>query len=209
MLGTFITIEGTDGSGKTTFIQDAKKHLESIGLKVLVTREPGGTVLSEKIRELLFDNSYDMDKRTESLLFAASRSEHINKTIIPHLTLGYVILCDRFVDSSISYQSYARGLKKEDIIMINDYATAGLAPDLTLYFDVELETGLARTGKRTDNNRMDNESMEFYRNVKRGYDELAVENKDRIVTIDANKDYEQVKQQALEVIDKFLVTRNV
>lgn len=209
MTGIFITIEGTDGSGKTTFIKDAQAHFKNLGFKVLTTREPGGTELSEKIRELLFDSSYDMDRRTESLLFAASRSEHVEKTIKPHLSAGYIVFCDRFVDSSISYQSYARGLEREDIESINNYATAGLKPDLTLYFDVDLEVGLERAGRRVDNNRMDNESMDFYRSVKRGYDELAEIYANRIVKIDANKSYEQVKNNCLTVIEKFLETKNV
>ena len=202
MIGKFITIEGTDGSGKTTFINKAVNYLEQKGYKVIVTREPGGVELSEKIRTLLFENS--MTARTESLLFAAARSEHVEKKIKPYIEEGYIVISDRFVDSSISYQAYGRGLKQEDIVEINDYATAGFKPDLTLYFSVDVEIGLERTKTRDDNNRMDSEKLSFYYKVKEGFEQLALENKDRIKVIDANKPYEQVEKDALNVLEEFL-----
>ena len=171
---------------------------------MITTREPGGTVFSEKVRELLFDSSNEIDAKTESLLFCVSRRDHIIKKIIPYVEDGYIVICDRFVDSSIAYQSYGRGLNKQDIIDINNYTTDGLEPDLTLYFNVDVEVGLSRTKGRGENNRMDNESLKFYKDVKRGYDELSNDYKERIKVIDANQDYEKVEKDAFKILEGFL-----
>lgn len=204
MKGKFITVEGSDGSGKTTFINSATEYLIKKDYKVITTREPGGTVSSEKVRELLFDSSNEIDAKTESLLFCVSRRDHIIKKIIPYVEEGYIVICDRFVDSSIAYQSYGRGLNKQDIIDINKYTTDGLEPDLTLYFSVDVEIGLSRTKGRDENNRMDNESLKFYKDVKRGYDELSNDYKKRIKVIDANQDYEKVEKDAFKILEGFL-----
>lgn len=204
MKGKFITVEGSDGSGKTTFINSATEYLVKKGYKVITTREPGGTEFSEKVRELLFDSSNEIDAKTESLLFCVSRRDHIIKKIIPYVEDGYIVICDRFVDSSIAYQSYGRGLNKQDIMDINKYTTDGLEPDLTLYFNVDVEVGLSRTKSRGENNRMDNESLKFYKDVKRGYDELSNDYKERIKVIDANQDYEKVEKDAFKILEGFL-----
>lgn len=204
MKGKFITVEGSDGSGKTTFINSATEYLVKKGYKVITTREPGGTEFSEKVRELLFDSSNEIDAKTESLLFCVSRRDHIIKKIIPYVEEGYVVICDRFVDSSIAYQSYGRGLNKRDIININKYTTDGLEPDLTLYFSVDVEVGLSRTKYRDENNRMDNESLKFYKEVKRGYDELSNDYKERIKVINANQSYEKVEKDAFKILEGFL-----
>ena len=204
MKGKFITVEGSDGSGKTTFINSATEYLVKKGYKVITTREPGGTEFSEKVRELLFDSSNEIDAKTESLLFCVSRRDHIIKKIIPYGEDGYIVICDRFVDSSIAYQSYGRGLNKQDIMDINKYTTDGLEPDLTLYFNVDVEVGLSRTKSRGENNRMDNESLKFYKDVKRGYDELSNDYKERIKVIDANQDYEKVEKDAFKILEGFL-----
>lgn len=204
MKGKFITVEGSDGSGKTTFINSATEYLVKKGYKVITTREPGGTEFSEKVRELLFDSSNEIDAKTESLLFCVSRRDHIIKKIIPYVEEGYIVICDRFVDSSIAYQSYGRGLNKRDIININKYTTDGLEPDLTLYFSVDVEVGLSRTKCRDENNRMDNESLKFYKEVKRGYDELSNDYKERIKVIDANQSYEKVEEDAFKILEGFL-----
>lgn len=204
MKGKFITVEGSDGSGKTTFINSVTEYLIKKGYKVITTREPGGTVFSEKVRELLFDSSNEIDAKTESLLFCVSRRDHIINKIIPYVEEGYIVICDRFVDSSIAYQSYGRGLNKQDIIDINKYTTDGLEPDLTLYFNVDVEIGLSRTKGRDENNRMDNESLKFYKDVKRGYDELSNDYKKRIKVIDANQDYEKVEKDAFKILEGFL-----
>ena len=195
MKGKFITVEGSDGSGKTTFINSVTEYLVKKGYKVITTREPGGTEFSEKVRELLFDSSNEIDAKTESLLFCVSRRDHIIKKIIPYVEEGYIVICDRFVDSSIAYQSYGRGLNKQDIIDINKYTTDGLEPDLI---------GLSRTKGRDENNRMDNESLKFYKDVKRGYDELSNDYKKRIKVIDANQDYEKVEKDAFKILEGFL-----
>jgi len=204
MKGKFITVEGSDGSGKTTFINSATEYLVKEGYKVITTREPGGTEFSEKVRELLFDSSNEIDAKTESLLFCVSRRDHIIKKIIPYVEEGYIVICDRFVDSSIAYQSYGRGINKQDIIDINKYTTDGLEPDLTLYFSVDVEVGLSRTKGRDENNRMDNESLKFYKEVKRGYDELSNDYKERIKVIDANRSYEKVEKDAFKILEGFL-----
>lgn len=204
MKGKFITVEGSDGSGKTTFINSATEYLVKKGYKVITTREPGGTEFSEKVRELLFDSSNEIDAKTESLLFCVSRRDHIIKKIIPYVEEGYIVICDRFVDSSIAYQSYGRGINKQDIIDINKYTTDGLEPDLTLYFSVDVEVGLSRTKGRDENNRMDNESLKFYKEVKRGYDELSNDYKERIKVIDANRSYEKVEKDAFKILEGFL-----
>ena len=204
MKGKFITVGGSDGSGKTTFINSATEYLVKKGYKVITTREPGGTEFSEKVRELLFDSSNEIDAKTESLLFCVSRRDHIIKKIIPYVEEGYIVICDRFVDSSIAYQSYGRGLNKQDIMDINKYTTDGLEPDLTLYFNVDVEVGLSRTKGRGENNRMDNESLKFYKDVKRGYDELSNDYKERIKVIDANQDYEKVEKDAFKILEGFL-----
>ena len=204
MKGKFITVEGSDGSGKTTFINSVTEYLVKKGYKVITTREPGGTEFSEKVRELLFDSSNEIDAKTESFLFCVSRRDHIIKKIIPYVEEGYVVICDRFVDSSIAYQSYGRGLNKRDIININKYTTDGLEPDLTLYFSVDVEVGLSRTKCRDENNRMDNESLKFYKEVKRGYDELSNDYKERIKVIDANQSYEKVEEDAFKILEGFL-----
>lgn len=204
MKGRFITVEGSDGSGKTTFISAAVAYLEEKGYKVVTTREPGGTDFSEKVRALLFDPKNNIDAKTESLLFCASRRDHIIKNILPRLKDGYVVICDRFVDSSIAYQSYGRGLNKKDIIDINKYTTDGLEPDLTLFFNVDVEVGLGRTKGRGENNRMDNENLKFYKDVKRGYEQLALAHPERIKVIDANKSYEVVEKTAFEILEGFL-----
>jgi len=195
MRGKFITVEGSDGSGKTTFINFLTQYLKDKGYKVITTREPGGTEFSEKVRELLFDKTYEIDAKTESLLFCVSRRDHIIKKIIPYVEDGYIVICDRFVDSSIAYQSYGRGLSKQDIIDINKYATDGLEPDLTLYFKVDVEVGLSRTKGRDENNRMDQEDLSFYKSVKHGYDELSEEYSNRIKVVDANQTYENVEKE--------------
>ena len=204
MKGKFITVEGSDGSGKTSFINFATEYLKEKGYKVITTREPGGTEFSEKVRELLFDSSNDIDAKTESLLFCASRRDHIVKKILPHVNEGYIVICDRFVDSSVAYQSYGRRLSKQQIRHNKEYATANQEPDITQYFCVDVEVGLARTKNRDDNNRMDKESLDFYKNVKRGYDDLSKENTERIKVIDASDTYENVQKQALSILEGFL-----
>ncbi|MBF0714454.1 dTMP kinase [Gemella sp. GH3] len=202
MVGKFITIEGSEGSGKTTISKFLFEYITSLGIKVILTREPGGVPVSEKIRDIILHE--DIDYRTEALLFAASRREHIVKKILPHLKQGYIVLCDRFVDSSLAYQVYGRGLEEKDVVSINDYATELTKPDKTFYLDVNVDKGLERIENRQHNNKMDNEHNEFYVKVKQGYDSIAAKNSDRVIKINANNDIELVKEEIVEKINLLL-----
>ena len=206
MKGLFITMEGPDGAGKTTVINQLIPLLQKHALvDIISTREPGGSRIAEDIRKVILDvNNTEMDERTEAILYAAGRRQHLKDRILPNLEKGNIVFCDRFVDSSVAYQSYGRGLNKQDILDINAYATDNLEPDLTLYFSVDVEVGLARTKNRDDNNRMDQESLDFYKNVKRGYDDLSKEYSERIKVIDASDTYDNVQKKALSILEGFL-----
>ena len=189
MRGIFITIEGPDGSGKTTALQQVVPRLQQeMNRKVVATREPGGSPIAEKIRSLILDPSHtDMDSRTEALLYAASRRQHLIEKVLPVLESGDVIFCDRFVDSSIAYQGYARGIGEEGIREINEFATEGIEPDVTLYIDVPAEVGIQRIHANLDEreyNRLDQEKLDFHEKVRAGYQHLAQANPERIVVVD-------------------------
>lgn len=203
--GIFITIEGSDGSGKSTQIPYIKKFLERKGYEVLLTREPGGTIIGEKIRELLLDNNHkEMSAVAEALLYAASRAQHVEEVIIPALKEGKAVLSDRFVDSSIVYQGKGRGLSLEAIIDINNFATQGLKPDLTILLNINPEIGLNRikTIKKTD--RLEQEKLDFHRKVYEGYKELAGMYTDRIKVIDANKTIEEINREIESKLDNII-----
>lgn len=203
MNGKFITIEGIDGSGKSTMSQRIVDKIKERGFDVILTREPGGTDVSEKIREVILHN--DIDSKTEVLLFAASRREHIVKKIKPSLEKGIFVVCDRFLDSSIAYQAYGRGLDKQEILSINNYALGGVKPDVTLYFDVDVERGLARTQKRDDNNKLDRESVEFYEKIKSAYDDLLFEEPERIRRVNANAELVAVEKEVDKLIERMFM----
>ena len=178
--GLFVTFEGGEGVGKTTQIALLRSALERDGRRVCVTREPGGDTVSETVRHLLLTS--DMTPRAELLLFLASRAQNVEQVIRPHLAQGYVVLCDRFIDSSAAYQGQARGLGVEAVTRLNAFATGGLVPDLTLLLDADPAVGLAR---QTDRNRMENESLEFHRRARQGFLGAAANNPARIVVLDA------------------------
>ncbi|WP_294545148.1 dTMP kinase [uncultured Limosilactobacillus sp.] len=205
MDGKFISFEGPDGAGKTSVMRqitaDLKEQLGSDG--VVYTREPGGNHIAEQIRDVLFDaDNTDMDSRTEALLFAAARRQHLVADILPALQNGKVILCDRYVDSSIAYQGAGRGLGEENIWRINQFAIDGLMPELTIYLDIDSELGLQRIAQnRADEvNRLDEEKLSFHRKVRSAYQKLAQENPQRIVTIDASQPLDQVILQVQQAI---------
>nr|WP_218926340.1 dTMP kinase [Gemella palaticanis] len=202
IVGKFITIEGTDGSGKTTMTNYIKEYLEKLGYQVIVTREPGGTPFSEKIRDLILKEN--IDSKTEALLFAVSRRNHLKNKILPELEAGKIVICDRFLDSSIAYQVYGRGLDEKDVLSINNYILDGFEPNNTIYYDVDIDLGLSRTRTRDSNNKMDNEEYNFYINVKKGYDKIAQKNKQRVITIDANKNLEEVKLETEKVLESLV-----
>jgi dTMP kinase len=203
--GIFITIEGPDGSGKTTALQQVVPRLQQeMNRKVVATREPGGSPIAEKIRSLILDPSHtDMDSRTEALLYAASRRQHLIEKVLPVLESGDVIFCDRFVDSSIAYQGYARGIGEEGIREINEFATEGIEPDVTLYIDVPAEVGIQRIHANLDEreyNRLDQEKLAFHEKVRAGYQQLAKANPERIVVVDGTMSREAVAEACYNII---------
>ena len=205
MRGIFITIEGPDGSGKTTALQQVVPRLQQeMNRKVVATREPGGSPIAEKIRSLILDPSHtDMDSRTEALLYAASRRQHLIEKVLPVLESGDVIFCDRFVDSSIAYQGYARGIGEEGIREINQFATEGIEPDVTLYIDVPAEVGIQRIHANLDEreyNRLDQEKLAFHEKVRAGYLQLAKANPERIVVVDGTMSREEVAESCYHII---------
>lgn len=205
MDGIFITLEGPDGSGKTTALKAIFEELKTLTDKQIVsTREPGGSPIAEKIREIILDTAHtEMDARTEALLYAASRRQHLVERVLPVLEAGDIVLCDRFVDSSIAYQGYARGIGETGIFKINDFATDGVQPDLTLYIDVPAEVGLRRIQKgmgTREFNRLDQEKQSFHDKVRAGYLNIAHENPTRIVTIDGTQTPEEVVADCMQII---------
>ncbi len=199
----FITFEGGEGSGKSTVIRELAKRIEEAGREVVVTREPGGTPISEKIRDVILDRSSgEMDARTEALLYAASRRQHVVEKIIPALKEGKVVISDRYLDSSLAYQGMARGLGMAEVYELNMFATGGLEPDLTLFFDLAPEEGMERieANPNREINRLDLEGMPFHQKVRLGFETLARENPHRIVKIDASKPLEEVISAAWAVV---------
>ena len=197
--GIFITIEGPDGSGKTTIINMLAENLQKEGFEVMATREPGGIEIAEQIRQVILDrDNTAMDPRTEALLYAAARRQHLAEKVKPALEKGKIILCDRFVDSSLAYQGYARGLGIDEVYSINEFAIEDMMPQLTLYFDLAPELVLERINKNKGRevNRLDLENLEFHQKVREGYMILADRFADRIVKIDASRDLESVYDDA-------------
>lgn len=204
--GILITFEGPEGAGKTTVLKKIMPEILSHNVDVIVTREPGGIRIAEAIRKIILDpKNTAIDGKTELLLFAAARRQHLNEKVRPALATGKVVIIDRFIDSSVAYQGYARDISVAEVNMINEVATDGLLPDLTLYFDVDTEIGLSRvmSGNR-EVNRLDLEARQMHEKVRAGYQEVAKLNSDRIVTIDASQPLEKVVIDTLQVIkEKF------
>lgn len=207
MKGLFITFEGNDGSGKSSVIEAVKNELEKMNFKVVQTREPGGSKIAEKIRMVILDkDNIGMDDKTEALLYAASRREHLQKTIIPAINEGNVVLCDRFIDSSLAYQGYARGIGIDEVYQMNLFATEGYLPNLTLLVCVRPEIGLNRikNNHRGELDRLELEKISFHQKVYEGYLEVQKKFSDRIVIIDGEKSKEEVKDAALKVVLNYL-----
>ncbi len=200
----FITFEGGEGSGKSTAIKKIKELLVKDGYDVLLTREPGGTPISEDIRNVILDKKNTaMDKRTEILLFAASRRQHLVQKIWPALKEGKIVVCDRYLDSSLAYQGGARNTKVEDVLKVNLFATENTWPDITFLFDLKPEIGLARIHKnhRVDD-RLDNEKMDFHLKVRAAFLKLAKQYKNRYVVIDASKSSDEIVKEVYKIIKK-------
>lgn len=207
MSGLFITFEGGEGAGKSTVLQQVKEKLLKDGKPVIVTREPGGSVIAEKVRNVILDPIHtEMDSRTEALLYAAARRQHLVETVIPHLNNEEIVLCDRFIDSSLVYQGVARGIGIDEVLELNLFATEGMMPDLTLYYDVEPEVGLARISehKGREFNRLDQESIAFHHQVRKAYLHLQEREPERIHTIDASAPLEKVFMRTLQEIEAFM-----
>ncbi|HLU23187.1 MAG TPA: dTMP kinase [Bacillaceae bacterium] len=203
MQGLFITIEGPEGAGKTTIIKMIEKELTETGVDVIITREPGGIHIAEQIRQVILDpNNTSMDARTEALLYAAARRQHLVEKVIPALERGTIVICDRFLDSSLAYQGNARGLGIEEIFAVNQFAIQELMPDKTLYFDIEPEAGLKRiaVNKGREVNRLDLEKLDFHYKVREGYKKLIDQFPERIIEIDASQSIEKVYSQTKEII---------
>lgn len=208
MTGKFVTIEGPDGSGKTSALKGIIEKIKVLlATELVVTREPGGNPISEAVRDVVLNQDYpEMDKRTEALLFAASRRQHIVETILPALEANKLVMCDRYVDSSIAYQGAGRDIGMQAVADMNLFATNGTEPDLTLYFDVPSEIGLKRIFEHRQNevNRLDDEKLAFHQKVRKAYQRLAVENPERIVTIDAAQPLDKVIEDCIKVLMKKL-----
>ncbi len=205
MKGKFISIEGMDGAGKSTQIKYMKDFFEAHGHSVLHTREPGGTAIGEKIRELVLDKEHqEMGNITEALLYAASRAQHVKEVILPAINEGKIVICDRFVDSSMVYQGRGRGLGYAAIKSINDFATSYLTPDLTILFDIDPQMSLQRINIGDEGDRLEREKIEFHVTVHAAYMELAKMYPERIKVIKANRGIEEIREDVGLLLEKLL-----
>ncbi len=202
-MSLFVTFEGGEGSGKSTVLKKINAMLLEEGYETVLSREPGGTPISEEIRNVILDRkNTNMDPRTEALLYAASRRQHLVEKIWPALKEGKIVLCDRFLDSSLAYQGGARGLGIDEILKVNEYATEGTMPDLTILFDIEPEKGLARiaANQGREVNRLDLEKISFHEGVRATFASLAKRFPNRYVVIDASQPLEDVVSSAYQAI---------
>lgn len=208
MRGLFITLEGPDGSGKSTIIKLIGDYFKEKGIDFIQTREPGGTSIGEDIRHIILDNkNTDMGEETEALLYAASRAQHVHEKILPSLNAGKLVLCDRFLLSSLAYQGVGRNLGIENVKMINDFGIRGLYPDLILFFHIDPEVTLKRKTRGSSGDRLEKEGNDFHNRVYNGYMELLKLYPDNIQIIDASQSLEEVLKSSIEKIEKLLVLR--
>lgn len=206
--GLFITVEGTDGSGKSTQLEFISDYLKENGETAIITREPGGTPIGEKIRAIILDKkNEEMSSVTEMLLYAASRAQHIDQLIGPALTRGRMVLCDRFIDSSLAYQGYARGLG-DSVSVVNQYAIGDFMPDVTFLLKLHPRNSVARV-KEQERDRMESQRMDFYQKVYDGYLDLEKKYPDRIVGIDGTGTIEEINQRIKTHLDRVLLSRKV
>lgn len=195
--GLFITYEGNDGSGKTTISTKVYEKMKSLGYDVIYTREPGGIDIAEQIRGVILDpKNTAMDARTEALLYAASRRQHLVEKVLPALEQGKIVLCDRFIDSSLAYQGVGRGIGIDEVLEINAFAIEGHMPDATIFLSVSLEEGMKRVSSRGNKDRLDNEAKSFHQLVSEGYEQVKERFADRMIIVDANQDVETVLEDA-------------
>lgn len=205
MRGILISIEGPDGAGKSTQIALLKEYLEQKGYESVLTREPGGTKISEKIRNLILDReNMEMGREAEMMLYAAARAQLVHEVIKPALEMGKAVICDRYIDSSAVYQGIAREIGIETVYQINECAIQGIWPDLTIHLDLDAEEGIKRKKNQAELDRMELETMEFHKNVVQGYRTLAKRDPKRIKTIDATLSIEEIHDQIKEYLEKIL-----
>lgn len=199
--GLFITFEGNDGCGKTTISTQVYEKMKEAGYPVIYTREPGGIDIAEQIRGVILDpKNTAMDARTEALLYAASRRQHLVEKVLPALANGMIVLCDRFIDSSLAYQGIGRNIGIDEVYKINEFAIEGRMPDATIFLSVSLEEGMKRISSRGSKDRLDNEAIEFHQAVARGYEEVKKRFSHRMVVVDANADVETVLQNTIDCV---------
>lgn len=199
-MSLFITFEGADGCGKTTQIELLDKYLQEKGFKTLVTREPGAKGLGEKLREILLNYDGEVSPNCESFLFLADRAQHVDCVIKPALKKGIIVLCDRHTDSTVAYQGYGRQLDIEQIKNLNKIAVNGLKPDLTIVFDIDIETSMQRVGKTKD--RMESAGSEFFNRVRNGYLTIAKEEPNRVKVINSADTIENIHKQVVGLVKK-------
>jgi len=204
--GCFIVFEGPDGSGKSTVSQAVYDKLKAEDWAVVLTREPGGSRIAEEIRRLILDpQNIEMDARTEALLYAASRRQHLVEKILPAVQAGKIVICDRFVDSSLAYQAYGREIGLQAVIDINEFAIEGYYPDLTIFLNIDAETGLKRLANRKDLDRLDQESLQFHQKVFAGYQQILANTKQNYIVVDASQSIEAVVTASLQIIKEFVL----
>lgn len=206
--GLFIVFEGGEGTGKTTAIESIYNWLTKEGYNCIKTREPGGIKIAEDIRQVILNKeNTEMDGRTEALLYAAARRQHLMEKVVPALNNGEIVLCDRFIDSSLAYQGYARGLGIDEVMEINKFAIDGYMPDISILFDLDPEIGLKRINSNDNRevNRLDLEKLDFHQKVRKGYDIVYNKNKDRIVKIDASNSKEQVVEDIKIILNQIII----
>lgn len=211
MEGIFITVEGNEGSGKTTAVALLKEKLvelrdeNKIEYNVCLTREPGGIKISEEIRKIILDTeNTNMDLECEALLYAAARAQNVHEVLIPKLKEKNIVLCDRYLDSSLVYQGYARGIGIDEVYELNKFAIKGYLPNLTFLLKIPHEKGIERIRKRKEINRLDKESLDFHKKVEEGYDMIAKKYSDRIIIIDAEQTPNKIVEEMLGYILKYI-----
>ena len=199
--GLFITFEGIDGCGKTTQINLVNNYLKNKNYNTILTLEPGGSDIGKSLRQILLHHEGYVDDTCELLLYLADRAQHTQTVILENVNKGNIVLCDRYIDSTVAYQGYARGGDIEKINLLNNIATKSLKPDITFLFDIDIETAQTRVGK--ENDRLEKESLEFHNKVKNGYLEIAKQNK-RIKVINSAQSIEDIFEQVKKYIDEIL-----
>ncbi|MBR2685603.1 MAG: dTMP kinase [Erysipelotrichaceae bacterium] len=205
--GIFITFEGPDGSGKTTVSTAVYQRLKNEGYDVIYTREPGGIDIAEQIRSVILDpKNTAMDSRTEALLYAASRRQHLVEKIIPALRENKIVICDRFVDSSLVYQGIARQIGVEEVYRINQFAISDYMPEMTVYLDISAEKGLARLQNREFKDRLDQEELSFHKMVEEGYHSIIARFPERFRLVDASQEKEQVIEDAYQIVKQQILS---